>query len=66
MQHETSKPQRIRRGETRFPGIKRHAQELGVSRPHLFMVLTGQRVSSSLEKKYAALIRRERAILNAA
>lgn len=55
------KPERPRRGETRFPGIKRHAQELGVSRPHLFLVLTGKRASASLAKKYEALIRAERA-----
>jgi hypothetical protein len=63
MKRATRKPQPSRRpsrGETKFPGIKRHAETLGVSRPHLFMVLTGQRKSVSLTGKYRALIAAER------
>lgn len=61
MKRATRKPQRPRRGETRFPGIKRHAEELGVTRPHLWQVLTGSRSSASLLSKYKALIQAEKA-----
>lgn len=33
----------------RFPGIVRHAQALGVSRVHLWFVLTGERRSPRIE-----------------
>jgi len=39
-----------------YPGISNHAEELGVSRPHLWMVLTGRRVSRSLTARYNALV----------
>ena len=48
------------RGETRFPGIKRHAEALGISRPHLFLVLTGERKSARLITRYRALIHAEK------
>jgi hypothetical protein len=48
------------RGETRFPGIKRHAEALGISRPHLFMVLTGKRESARLITRYRELISAEK------
>lgn len=69
MQRATSKPHPLtnpKRGETRFPGIKRHAETLGVSRPHLFLVLTGKRTSESLSRRYAELIRSERKTRKAA
>lgn len=39
----------------RFPGIMRDAQRLKVSRIHLYLVLTGQRVSHRLLARYQAL-----------
>jgi len=44
----------------RFRGIGRHAEQLGVRREHLWMVLTGRRESRSLMVRYAAM--REKAI----
>jgi hypothetical protein len=38
-----------KRRRVRFPGIVRHAQELGVSRIHLYYVLTGVRRSPRIE-----------------
>ena len=38
-----------------YPGIVGHAAELGVGRVHLWMVLTGRRVSRSLTARYNAL-----------
>ena len=58
-QSSKTTPQRAR-GETRFPGIKRHAEALGISRPHLFMVLTGKRESARLITRYQDLIRAEK------
>lgn len=40
----------------KYKGIMRHAAELGVSRGHLWMVLTGQRHSSSLLQRYHKLV----------
>jgi hypothetical protein len=59
----TAKPAR---GETRFPGIKRHAAALGVTRPHLWMVLTGERQSADLVRRYKELLRSEGRTLFAA
>jgi hypothetical protein len=39
----------------RFPGIMRDARELGVSRIHLYLVLSGKRVSRRLTARYRAL-----------
>ena len=48
------------RGETRFPGITRHARELGCSRPHLYLVLTGQRRDGGdLLPRYKHLLKSE-------
>lgn len=41
--------------EVRFPGITRDAKALKVSRIHLYLVLTGQRTSHRLLKRYRAL-----------
>jgi hypothetical protein len=38
----------------RFIGITRAARELGVSYPHLWMVLTGRRVSRRLVQRWEA------------
>lgn len=46
---------KTRRGKTRFPGIEKDAKFLGVSRVHLWSVLTGKRTSARLTKEYAAL-----------
>ena len=44
-----------KRSAVRYPGISRHAAELGVRREHLWMVLTGRRESRSLLSRYAVL-----------
>jgi 16S rRNA U1498 N3-methylase RsmE len=44
-----------KRGPTRYPGIVRHASQLGVSRIHLWYVLTGQRDSKPLLRRYHEL-----------
>ena len=43
------------RHQVKFPGITEDAKKLGVSRPHLWMVLTGTRTSGSLTRRYHAL-----------
>lgn len=40
---------------TRFPGLLADADALGVHRTHLYLVLSGQRVSESLLRRYRAL-----------
>jgi len=58
MKQETKKSkitQRRWRTGTRFPGIVEHARQLGVTRVHLYMVLSGARVSRSLMRRYAAI-----------
>ena len=51
----------IRKGRrgTRFPGIVRHARELGVTYTHLYRVLVGERQSPLLHR-YQALVAAER------
>jgi len=39
-----------------YPGITGHAEALGCTRPHLWKVLTGRRVSRSLTARYHALV----------
>lgn len=39
----------------RFPGIAADARKLGVTRPHLWMCLVGQRVSARLTRRYQEL-----------
>lgn len=48
------------RGDTRFPGISRHARELGVNRVSLYLVLTGQRQAAGLKERYEMQARAER------
>lgn len=40
---------------TRFPGLIADAEALGVHRTHLYLVLSGQRTSASLLRRYRAL-----------
>ena len=44
------------RGDTRFPGICRHARALGVSRVTLWRVLTGAWDLPKLKARYDALL----------
>lgn len=37
---------------TRYPGIMRASRDLGVNRIHLYLVLTGKRVSHRLTDRY--------------
>lgn len=55
------KRSRAARGKTVFPGIERHAAHLGVSRVHLWKVLTGRRESLSLMMRYRSLTGHQRA-----
>lgn len=55
--HRTPK----RRKRIRFPKIFAHADALGVERSHLYRVLTGQRTSASLKRRYEALVVEEAA-----
>lgn len=50
-----------RNDRTRYPGISEHAKRLGVSRPHLWMVLQGQRQSRRLMVRYRKLVAEENA-----
>lgn len=47
------------RGETKWPGLCRHAEALSVHRNHLWMVLDGRRQSKRLIKRYVALLKKE-------
>ncbi len=51
-------PQQTRRN-VRFSGIKRHARELGVTHPHLWRVLVGERTSPGLLARYRHLVKCE-------
>lgn len=57
---QSARRRNIKHPRYRFPGICRHAQELGVHRIHLYQVLAGLRVSHSLLRRYNALIAKER------
>jgi hypothetical protein len=48
-----------RNKRVRYAGISKHAQELGVSRIHLWYVLEGRRESRRLKERYHALIRHQ-------
>lgn len=50
---------RVARGETRFPAITRHARQLGVNRTQLWFVLTNQRQSADILRRYKALLTQE-------
>ncbi len=47
------------RRRVQFPGIATHAEALGVSRQHLYYVLSGARQSPQLAARYRALLRDE-------
>ncbi|MGI5868660.1 MAG: hypothetical protein ACOX9C_04340 [Kiritimatiellia bacterium] len=55
MNAKKKKVKPARRRVVNFPGIGKHAEQLGVSRPHLWMVLTGRRESRSLMERYEQL-----------
>ena len=55
MKTETNRKQAARRGPPRFPTIGRDAALLGVSRTHLWRVLSGRRESRSLVRRYREL-----------
>lgn len=48
------RPEKYRRS-VRFPGLLNDAQALGVHRNHLYLVLSGRRVSASLLHRYQQL-----------
>lgn len=52
--NKNKSPRRARR--VRFAGIGEAAQALGVDRTHLWRVLTGQRQSRSLLRRYEAFV----------
>ncbi len=49
---KTKRNQKKPHPKVRFPGITEDAAALGVTRPHLWMVLTGARVSKRLTTRY--------------
>lgn len=57
MQRGTDVTGSIRKGkrQVRFPGLMNAAHALGVHRNHLYLVLSGRRVSVKLLKRYKAL-----------
>lgn len=55
MLRQHSERSKTKRGPTKYPGIVRDASALGVTRIHLWLVLTGRRESRSLTARYAAL-----------
>lgn len=57
-QRATHKP-KPPRGDTRFPGICRHAQILGVDRSSLYRALTGEWKLPDLVQRYHALLAKE-------
>jgi hypothetical protein len=62
--HNKAKPAR-QRGDTRFPGITRHARILGVNRVTLYRVLEGKWHLPGLKSRYDALIASEAAMSGA-
>lgn len=46
-----------KKSRVKYPRIGEHARILGVSRPHLWQVLTGRRHSRSLLQRYRTLTR---------
>lgn len=54
MSKHTNKP-KPRSGPAKYPGIAGDARTLGVSRTHLYLVLTGKRTSARLMQLYRKL-----------
>lgn len=54
LRHFDARPGKVNR-EVRFVGIGRDADSLGVSRIHLYLVLSGQRRSRRLLSRYTQL-----------
>lgn len=54
-----------RESRIKYPGIIEHARQLGVSRVHLWKVLSGRRESQRLMERYRALVAREEATTKA-
>jgi len=54
MKH-TKKVPTPRSGAAKFPGITDDARKLGVSRNHLYFVLSGRRISARLMSSYQKL-----------
>ena len=52
---QVKRHRRRKRGPTQFAGIVWQAQALGVTRHHLYQVLTGQRKSDRLMRRHAEL-----------
>ncbi|MEI6211502.1 MAG: hypothetical protein WCR06_07730 [bacterium] len=55
--HHPVRLRRVVRYGVQYPGIVGHARQLGVSHPHLWMVLTGKRASRRLMARYRDLVR---------
>ena len=55
MQRDTHATRSIRKRQVKFPGLLNAALALGVHRNHLYLVLSGQRTSKSLLRRYRAL-----------
>jgi len=56
MPQPTDSRKRKIRGDTRFPGICRHARQLGVNRCTLYRVLTNEWDLPKLKARYDALL----------
>jgi len=50
-----NKAKRPHRHKVKFPGVREDARQLGVSAPHLWLVLNGQRTSHDLKSRYQTL-----------
>ncbi len=59
MLRQHRRKEKPKRGPTKYPGIIRDATELGVTRVHLWRVLTGERDSRLLMARYSALKARQ-------
>jgi hypothetical protein len=55
MAKQKHKAPHARSAAPKYPGISADAKTLGVSRTHLFLVLTGKRKSARLMSRYLAL-----------
>jgi hypothetical protein len=58
---DASRNDTVKKRRVRFPGLLRYAAILGVTRNHLYLVLSGQRESRRLMRDYKTITRKERA-----